>query len=110
MIDQSMKNLGLSTEFHFYRYSNNVRLSSHLLKSHLHHPLDKAVFWIESVLRHNGARHLHLGSRHLSLLQRSLIDVYVIMISIISIIVFSTIIFFRAILQFFSKNKTYSSC
>ena len=54
------------------------RLSS-LFHQQLQPPLERAVFWTEFVLRHNGTDHLRLGSRDLSPLQRNLIDVYLIL-------------------------------
>jgi glucuronosyltransferase len=38
-------------------------------------PLDRAVYWIEYVIRHQGAPHLRIASRNLSLFQRYLYDV-----------------------------------
>lgn len=43
-------------------------------------PLERAVYWTEYVLRHNGTRHLQLSSRHLTWYQRNLIDVYLVLI------------------------------
>lgn len=39
-------------------------------------PVEKAVYWIEYVLRHGRAEHLLLASRNQSAYQRSLVDVY----------------------------------
>jgi len=38
-------------------------------------PLDRAVYWIEYVIRHQGAPHLRSSSRYLNLFQRDLIDI-----------------------------------
>lgn len=40
------------------------------------HPLDRAVYWIEHVIRHKGAPHLRTAARKLSSLQRAHIDVH----------------------------------
>lgn len=37
--------------------------------------LDKAVYWVEYVVRHGGARHLRLGTSHLNFFQYFLLDV-----------------------------------
>ncbi len=41
--------------------------------------MERAVFWTEFVLRHNGTDHLRLGSVDLSSYQRNLVDVYLIL-------------------------------
>lgn len=67
------------------------RLSS-LFRDQLQPPLQRAVFWTEFVLRHNGTQHLTLGSKNLNFLQRQLIDVYFILI--LSVIIPVTLMFF----------------
>ncbi|XP_057374691.1 UDP-glycosyltransferase UGT4-like [Daphnia carinata] len=57
-----------------------VRLSG-LLRDQMETPLERAAFWTEYVIRHNGSvDHLRLGSRELAPYQRSLIDVYLLLI------------------------------
>ena len=48
-------------------------------------PLDRAVYWIEYVIRHQGAPHLRSSSRYLNLFQRNLIE-------IVTLIVFAFLI------------------
>ncbi len=52
---------------------------SNLFSDQIQSPLERAVFWTEFVLRHNGTDHLRLGSVDLSSYQRNLIDVYLIL-------------------------------
>lgn len=54
--------------------SNMLRLSS------IHHdqpatPLETAVFWVEFVMRHGGAKHLRVASRDLNWFQYHSVDV-----------------------------------
>lgn len=42
-------------------------------------PLGRTVYWIEFVLRHNGASHLRLASQDLAPYQRYLLDVYLLL-------------------------------
>ena len=65
-----------------WRYSESATRVSLLLRDQPETPLERAVFWTEHVLRHNGTRHLELGSRNLNFYQRALIDVYAIIITI----------------------------
>jgi len=52
---------------------------SNLFRDQLETPLERAVYWTEFVLRHNGAEHLRLGSRDQNFIQRNLLDVYLIL-------------------------------
>jgi len=60
-------------------YEKNAERLSNLFRDQLETPLERAVFWTEFVLRHNGTKHMTLGSRDLSPLQRKLVDVYLIL-------------------------------
>jgi glucuronosyltransferase len=57
-------------------------------------PLERAVYWTEFVIRH-GTEQLKMGSRHLSLYQRSLIDVYLILVVFAMIPLLFTLICLR---------------
>lgn len=48
---------------------------SALMHDQIDQPLDRAIYWIEYVIRHRGAPHLRNSSRDLFLLQRGLVDV-----------------------------------
>ncbi|NWI12659.1 UD2A1 glucuronosyltransferase, partial [Crypturellus soui] len=60
---------------------NNSTYKENALKlSRIHHdqpmkPLDRAVFWIEFVMRHKGAKHLRPASHHLTWYQYHCLDV-----------------------------------
>ncbi|XP_078678245.1 UDP-glucuronosyltransferase 1-2-like isoform X1 [Branchiostoma floridae x Branchiostoma belcheri] len=54
--------------------SNAVRLAQ-LQRDQPQSPMDRAVWWIEHVIRHGGLPHLKSAARHLSLLQYHLLDV-----------------------------------
>jgi glucuronosyltransferase len=48
---------------------------SSLMRDQMESPLDRAVYWIEYVIRHDGAPHLRTASHKLSFIQRNLFDV-----------------------------------
>jgi UDP-glucoronosyl and UDP-glucosyl transferase len=48
---------------------------SALMHDQIDKPMDRAVYWIEYVIRHQGAPHLRNASRDLLLPQRGLMDV-----------------------------------
>ena len=75
-----------------YSYQKAAERLSSLFRDQLQPPLQRAVFWTEFVLRHNGTQHLTLGSKNLNFLQRQLIDVYFILI--LSVIIPVTLMFF----------------
>lgn len=61
--------------------------------SRIHHdqpmkPLDRAVYWIEFVMRHKGAKHLRVQAHDLSWYQYHCLDVVAFLLSIIALITF----------------------
>lgn len=63
-------------------------------------PLDRAVYWIEYVIRHKGAEHLRSPSRHLTIFQRDLFDIALILFIFIIATVY---VVFRAVSSFWKK-------
>lgn len=51
-------------------------------------PLEKAVWWIEYVLRHNGAKHLRYGSLDMPLYQYYMLDVYIFFIVLLGTVIY----------------------
>ncbi|XP_050431334.1 UDP-glycosyltransferase UGT4-like [Adelges cooleyi] len=56
-------------------YKQNAALYSEIYKDGDMSPLDKAVYWVEYVLRHNGAHHLRSNSAKLNSIEYFLVDV-----------------------------------
>lgn len=56
-------------------YTQVVKTAADLYKDRPEHPLDKAVFWVEYVLRHNGAKHMQSQAVHLNWIQYHSLDV-----------------------------------
>lgn len=54
----------------------------------INNPLDRAIYWVEYVIRHQGAPHLRNASRDLSFPQRALLDVILILATAISFAAF----------------------
>lgn len=77
-------------DFFFFLSSykeNALRLSK------IHHdqpitPLDRAVFWIEFVMRHKGAKHLRPAAHHLTWYQYHCLDVLAFLFTCAAIVVF----------------------
>lgn len=56
-------------------YAHVAKKLSALYRDRPEHPLDTAVFWVEYVIRHNGAYHMQSPGVHLNLLQYYSVDV-----------------------------------
>lgn len=56
-------------------YTENVQRISRLYRDRPQSPLETAIYWIEYVLRHRGARHMQSATVHLNFIQRNSIDV-----------------------------------
>uniref|UniRef100_A0A1B6DDM3 UDP-glucuronosyltransferase n=1 Tax=Clastoptera arizonana TaxID=38151 RepID=A0A1B6DDM3_9HEMI len=60
------------------KYKINAILRSTLLKDQPEPPLERAIYWIEYVLRHSGAYHLQSPARNLNFFQYYMIDILII--------------------------------
>ena len=66
-------------------YRKEIQKRSLVFRDQETHPLDRAIYWSEYVIRHHGAKHLRPASLELSFVQYYLIDVTLVLILIISI-------------------------
>lgn len=57
------------------KYGQEAQKLSDLYRDRPQHPLDTAAFWIEYVIRHNGARHMQSPAIHLHIFQYYMLDV-----------------------------------
>lgn len=85
----------LTKQKYFYRYKrNSLRLKEKFLDRPLP-PLETGVYWIEYVLRHEGAKHLRSPAQDLSFPQYILLDIVVISIAVTLLTVFILHMLFR---------------
>lgn len=73
-----------------FRYRENIKAVSSRAKDSILPPLEQAVWWVEYVLRHKGARHIRPATLDLHWTQYLFIDVALFFISIISVLLFIT--------------------
>lgn len=73
-------NLIILIIINLYSYVKAVQQRSKLYHDQLQTPLERAIYWTEYAIRHNGTEHLKLSSRNLTCYQRALIDVYLVLI------------------------------
>ncbi|XP_034541134.1 UDP-glucuronosyltransferase 2C1-like isoform X2 [Notolabrus celidotus] len=69
-------------------YRENMQTLSRLHKDQPMKPLDRAVFWIEYVIRHKGARHLQTQSYKMSWFVYNSVDVITALLAVISLVAF----------------------
>ena len=81
------------------RYKVAVNRISTLMRDQIEHPLDRAVFSIEYVIRHDGAPQLRSASRKLMNFQRGLLDVTFILtaltLALVALLCYSAVRFTR---------------
>lgn len=84
-------------------YRQAVKKLSNIFLDEMNKPLDRAVFWVEYVLRHQGAVHLRSAARDLNYIQYFSIDVLAAFLAVIIV----NILILKALLKkcFGSKSK-----
>ncbi|XP_065368813.1 UDP-glucosyltransferase 2-like [Calliphora vicina] len=89
------------------RYLIKIKELSTVFRDQPMKPKDKAVYWIEYVLRHKGATHLRVKGRFLNIWQFNNIDVLLAFLVAFAVIVFSIWLTMKCIylLVFKSKNN-----
>ncbi|KAJ6630489.1 UDP-glucuronosyltransferase 2B10, partial [Pseudolycoriella hygida] len=63
-------------------YQRTIKSLSNIFLDQMEKPLDRAVFWVEYVLRHQGAVHLRSAARQLNYIQYFSLDVFAIFLII----------------------------
>lgn len=70
------------------KYMKKAQIISKLFRDRPKSSMETAVYWVEYVIRHNGAKHIQAKSIHYNLLQLSSVDVIAFLITILFIITF----------------------
>ena len=58
------------------KYTENVLKIRNRLKDQPQTPMEKAIFWVEYVMRHDGAHFMQTSARHLSSIEYYNLDIY----------------------------------
>lgn len=77
------------------RYRQHAQLLSNIHKDQPGHPVTRAVYWINYILRHNGASHLRSAVYEVSLYQYFLLDAILIIGAVLALVGFSLRQMFR---------------
>jgi len=89
----------------YFRYKENSKIRSEIFKDSHPRPMDRAVYWIEYVLRHGGANHLTSSSVVLNYNQYFLFDVFFLIISTTTISMFLIVM----MIKYITKTKDINS-
>ncbi|XP_068216692.1 uncharacterized protein [Palaemon carinicauda] len=81
------------------KYANNIATVSKLSKDQLERPVDRAVFWTEYVIRHQGAPKLRSPAASLSWVQFLLVDALAVLLLVVIIILLLVRWIFKKILS-----------
>ncbi|XP_037824334.1 UDP-glucosyltransferase 2-like [Lucilia sericata] len=87
-------------------YTNIAKTLSHRFRDQQNTPMERAVYWIEYVLRHKGARHLRNMGQNLTWWQFYNIDVIFAILCVFALITFLALVFVKILIQFLWKLKT----
>ena len=82
-------------------YTNNINYFSDIYRDNPMKPMDTAMYWIEYVIRHKGAKHLKSPAVNLTWYQYLLLDVFGAALTILLIILF----IFKKILSMIFPRK-----
>ncbi|XP_012258117.3 uncharacterized protein LOC105687230 [Athalia rosae] len=61
-------------------YKENIKKISAYWRDQLNHPLDEAVYWVEYVVKHNGAKHLKAAVTEQTFVQYLLLDIALVIV------------------------------
>lgn len=96
----------LKAVLHEPSYRENMQRLSRLHRDQLIKPLDKAVFWIEFVMRHKGARHLRTESYKMSWMVYHSVDVIATLLACVLLVTLVCLAVVRCVWRkVFCRNK-----
>jgi len=90
----------------YFRYRENSKIRSEIFKDSHPRPMDRAVYWIEYVLRHGGANHLTSSRVVLNYNQYFLVDVYFVIIGTTTVSMFLIVMMIKYIMKTKDVNSS----
>ncbi|XP_039988558.1 UDP-glucuronosyltransferase 2C1-like isoform X2 [Xiphias gladius] len=97
MLDRHIFADALRTVLYNSSYRENMQTLSRLHRDQPMKPLDQAVFWIEYVIRHKGARHLQTQSNKMSWFVYNSLDVIAALLTVVLLITYVCISIVRLV-------------
>lgn len=77
------------------RYRQNMQRLSALHRDQPMHPMDRAVFWMEYVIRHKGAAHLRTQAYDMPWYSYHSVDVVLVLLAAVAVLLLSVVAVFR---------------
>ncbi|XP_049856482.1 UDP-glucosyltransferase 2-like [Schistocerca gregaria] len=90
----------LRSVLHDCKYKDNMRTLSSIFREHKAESLERAVWWLEYVIRHKGAPHMRSAALDLHWWQRLMLDVIAFVLLVAAIAAYVLYLSARAIFQF----------
>lgn len=90
------------------KYQNNVLEINKRLKDQPQTPLEKAIFYVEYVIRHNGAFFMQSSAQYLSFIEYNNLDVYICLAIIAFFAILIPTFIIRKIFKLFCYKKSLS--
>lgn len=81
------------------KYSSTVKFISKNFRDQPSHPLDRAKYWVEYVIRQNGAPQMQSAAQYLNVIEYNNIDVIVIIVSVVFSVLFVVFWIFKMLLR-----------
>ncbi|XP_067012230.2 UDP-glucosyltransferase 2-like [Anabrus simplex] len=95
---------GLSTILNNPSYRENAERLSKLFRDQPETPMERAVYWVEYVIRHKGAPHLHSATLDLYWFQYFLLDVILVLLGVVVLFTMLTYFCTNALLRILNRN------
>jgi glucuronosyltransferase len=86
-------------------YRENAKKLSSIYLDQMNKPLERGVYWVEYVLRHQGALHLRSAARDLNFIQYFSLDVIAVLLAIAAVITTVNILIVRALYRRCCSSK-----
>ena len=90
-------------------YKKKVEKVANRLRDQPQTPMEKAIFWIEYVLRHDGAHHMQSSAQYLNYIENNNLDVYATFALAALLTIFIPLYVLRKIFRFLSSCKSSAS-
>ena len=84
-------------------FTTKVKEMSNYLRDQQQTPKDRALFWVEYVMRHKGAPHMRSAARELNFFQYYCLDVVAVLFGVVSAFILLIFFLVKRMIQFIAK-------
>lgn len=88
------------------KYRENVKEIAFRLTDQPQTPMNKAIFWVEYILRHDGAYYLQSSAQYLNMIEYNNLDIYATFIFIAFLVIFIPIYILKKILKILCSKSS----